>query len=562
MNYQRVLALSTPSLPRSSLKRYLVRRIWAIAILITLLVVLLLGGNTVVVSSAKSSIKGTLVESGELVTQLHGSSKNNSPVAQLGLDYPAFQCRSNYMDGQQVNARLRYALVIDAGSTGTRIHIYSLVYCDGSKVVSLQNEIFHEIPKPLAAFTSHPQKISDELLLPLLSLAKRHVPPELYAETPLTLKATAGLRLLPGKDSSTLLTMIKIYFKQEQPFLYYDSFKNTEWVSIISGKEEGVWAWMTINFLLNKIGFLSHLNDPDMKDGFAPSENALASTVHTAAIMDLGGASTQLVFEVDHADQLYFSHQTNLTCSLQNERENCENLKAMLVPLEFGGKMYHLYQHSFLGFGLMEARKKIKASALLFSRNEPKDTVSFSCFPPTYGEQIQISDDTYLWLNGTSSNAVLNADRFTRAGEPTDNLDTCHSLVKSIFPMDAICTIPPCTFSGIHLPPSFHHVEHLFAFSYFYDRIEPHYPGHAQVTLEQVDSIRQKLCKSTFVKNSANVIENPYSCLDITFIRSLLMDAYGVPSSRQLSLGKKINGVETCWALGAAIDLLSQLDEK
>jgi len=50
---------------------------------------------------------------------------------------------------------------------------------------------------------------------------------------------------------------------------------------------------------------------------------------------------------------------------------------------------------------------------------------------------------------------------------------------------------------------------------------------------------------------------NEFECLDLTYIKTLLLDAYGLQSDRQLTLAKKINGFETCWALGAAIDILA-----
>jgi guanosine-diphosphatase len=139
-------------------------------------------------------------------------------------------------------------------------------------------------------------------------------------------------------------------------------------------------------------------------------------------------------------------------------------------------------------------------------------------------------------------------------------------MVKSIFPLEDVCPVPPCAFLGVPLPSSFHHMPLLYAFSYFYDRIEPHFPGMAQVSLDKVDALMHRLCSQPAEDlgpvpgSSASPSTNPNECLDMAFIRTLLLDAYGLPSTKRLSLVKKINGVETCWALGAAIDLFSQLE--
>ena len=86
----------------------------------------------------------------------------------------------------------------------------------------------------------------------------------------------------------------------------------------------GVYAWITANYLLKKIG-----------EGAASDD--------TLAVMDLGGASTQIVFEPRFAAD-----------SNQDLVEGEHKYK-----LSFGGKDFTLYQHSYLGYGLMRARRSV-----------------------------------------------------------------------------------------------------------------------------------------------------------------------------------------------------------
>ena len=65
--------------------------------------------------------------------------------------------------------------------------------------------------------------------------------------TPITVSATAGLRLLPDGQADEILGAIKRRLVARYPF-------NVVSVSIIDGKDEAVHAWTTVNYLLNKFG--------------------------------------------------------------------------------------------------------------------------------------------------------------------------------------------------------------------------------------------------------------------------------------------------------------------
>ena len=97
-----------------------------------------------------------------------------------------------------------------------------------------------------------------------------------------------------------------------------------------------MYAWITANYLLNKIGEGSTSTD-------------------TLAVMDLGGASTQIVFEPT------FTNDTGLVPGDHK------------YELTFGGRDFVLYQHSYLGYGLMQARRSVHnfvAFAWSFSQPE------------------------------------------------------------------------------------------------------------------------------------------------------------------------------------------------
>lgn len=212
---------------------------------------------------------------------------------------------------------VQYAIVIDAGSTGSRIHVYKFNNCGPTP--ALEYETFKAIQPGLSSFARDPTAAAASLD-PLMKEALRVVPESLQKCTPVEVKATAGLRLLPGREGEAILEEVRVRLESDYPFAVS---KDDHAIEIMDGKDEGVYAWITANYLLGKIG----AGSPDAE---------------TMAVMDLGGASTQIVFEPTFPDK-----ETKLADGDHK------------YDLSFGGKDYTLYQHSYLGYGLMRARRSV-----------------------------------------------------------------------------------------------------------------------------------------------------------------------------------------------------------
>ena len=89
------------------------------------------------------------------------------------------------------------------------------------------------------------------------------MPLHLQKCTLITVKATAGLRMLQGNLSNEIIEQVENKILQ-YPFPMLDKSS----VSVMDGEQEGVLAWITLNYLLKKIG--------------------TDDRVPTAGIMDLG----------------------------------------------------------------------------------------------------------------------------------------------------------------------------------------------------------------------------------------------------------------------------------
>jgi Golgi nucleoside diphosphatase len=86
------------------------------------------------------------------------------------------------------------AVVFDAGSTGNRVHVFKFQASPSGP--KLLNEVFHAMKPGFRDVASDAQQAAD-LLDPLLVTTLNSVPANLRKDTKLTLRATAGLRLLP-----------------------------------------------------------------------------------------------------------------------------------------------------------------------------------------------------------------------------------------------------------------------------------------------------------------------------------------------------------------------------
>ena len=141
-----------------------------------------------------------------------------------------------------------YVLVLDAGSTGTRIHVYKFqATLDGSNgdTFVLKNEIFLERKPGLSSFADQEFKAAEQID-DLLQTAEKEVSRFKHRSTPLVLRATAGLRLLNESKQKRLLdTVAKTFGK-------YGFYRPKSDIAIMDEIEEGIDAWLTLVYLKGK----------------------------------------------------------------------------------------------------------------------------------------------------------------------------------------------------------------------------------------------------------------------------------------------------------------------
>lgn len=242
---------------------------------------------------------------------------------------------------------LNYGLVVDCGSSGSRIFVYFWPRHNGNPHDLLDikqmrdrssQPVVKKIKPGISAMADTPEHASD-YLRPLLSFAAAHVPVKKHKETPLYILCTAGMRLLPERKQLAILTDLVKDLPLEFDFLFSQSQ-----AEVISGKQEGVYAWIGINFVLGRF------DHEDESDAEAPQELAMGRR-RTVGILDMGGASLQIAYEVPTS-----------TSVLPPKQE--EAAKVLLAEFNLGcdvqhtEHVYRVYVTTFLGFGGNFARQR------------------------------------------------------------------------------------------------------------------------------------------------------------------------------------------------------------
>ncbi|KAJ6453153.1 nucleoside phosphatase family-domain-containing protein [Mycena sanguinolenta] len=447
---------------------------------------------------------------------------------------------------------VQYALMLDAGSTGSRIHIYKFNNC--ARTPSYEWEVFKQTAPGtggLSAFAGRPADAAASLAS-LLNEAVRVVPTKLRGCTPVALRATAGLRALPGTEASDILKEVRRMMSEEYPFKVVDG---EDGVGIMAGAEEGVFAWVTANYLLGAL---------------SPSEpEAVGEHDQTYAVLDLGGGSTQIVF----APALAPADAPPAMLPGEHRYE-----------LEFAGTTRALYQHSYLGWGLMSARARVHRVVGVLA---PAPASSHS------GDALEVIHNACL-ARGMERVVELPASlgaparNVTMSGGSVGSFDACRRLVEIALEKDAPCPVGPCSFGGVYQPnlldvfPSVAGESRgrVLLLSYFYDRVAPLVrpapglkedeggvaEGEITATIDTFADLARTVCQGrdawlgrwgTHVGLMKELEGRPEWCLDLTWMWGVLRVGYEFADDRKVLFGKQIDGTELGWCLGAGIKLVS-----
>ena len=399
-------------------------------------------------------------------------------------------------------ATRRYAVVLDAGSTGSRAHVFA--FERAGRGLKLLDDHFEAVKPGLSARASDP-KAAAESLRTLMTTAMNAVPAADRAETSVELRATAGLRLLPGDASSDILAECKKLLK-EYPFKFDD-----ESVSIMDGADEGAYQWLTMNYLLGNLANGGADHDGD---------------VQTVAAVDLGGGSVQLAYQVPPE-------------SVANAPDG------YITKLKALGHSFDVYTRSHLGHGLMAARAAVLAQA--------EERGGSPCVHAGYDGVYEYAGKTYK----------------ASARDSGSDHASCYDVAVAALGVDKECERPKqCSFDGAWGGEPGAGSKRVYMSSYLWDRAvnvgivtDDEIDGRAAVN--DFKAAAEKACgvsvaEVTTKYHGVEPKDAPFLCMDLTFAYALLNVGFGRHGWRDFTLVKQIEyqgkPVEAAWPLGAALN--------
>lgn len=396
---------------------------------------------------------------------------------------------------------------MDAGSSGTRVYVYrwpKRYVTTGRRPYSspVTTEDWVKKIRPgistlpdsseetVAAYLDTLLKFSDAIL-------KEKGVDFKTVKVPLYLHATAGMRLLDTETRGALIRATRNYLKNS----HYKV--ENHFVKVLSGQEEGVFGWMSVNELKGTL-FL-----PEQSD--------------TYGALDMGGGSTQITFApYDEVLDDYF-------------------------PLQMNGVTRKLYSHSYLHFGVDELSRRIIRS---MQKEEPGvSPVPNPCVNSGLTKNFTDGQGGLIEVVGTS------------------NPDKCHAVTLSLLELDTPCFNDACALNGEYQPAidtkSLKNMR-FYAFS-AYGHLIDNMKLSKNPRLDDVKVLSEKVCAMSWEDMVAQYGDDGFlhmSCIEATYFYNLLHHGFGfADDSTQITYTYKADemGYELEWARGAMLYQVNHL---
>lgn len=408
-----------------------------------------------------------------------------------------FTCVTQSLPVNHDPVHTEYAILFDAGSSGTRMKIYQFLASGPSLQPSNVRELSSspdEAKPGISDLADDPSQV-DTYMTPLLESAKRTIPEDKQPSTPIFLLATGGMRLLPKDQSDAILNEVRKLFndKDKCPFL----FKDDNDARIITGKVEGIYAWVTINFLAGIFG---------SKD----SSKSYGS-------LDLGGSSHQnsWKFNSSHPD---------------------------VVVVDFAGKKYNVFARSYLGFGQDQARERY----LRFIAQKENCVKNSECVlkSPCHNKGFKES---------------LKFDDQERVFEGTAEVKCCRKIIRKMF-FCHLPNVQKCPFyDQPKLKGKFYGFSSFYYILTGIKAVCSDCENN-KVTPRKINLYSKSFCKKDYSDLEKNPYAKN-NCFGGNFIYELLTEGYRLGPYKKIRVTNSLNGFKLGWTLGAVLDNTGILKE-
>lgn len=312
--------------------------------------------------------------------------------------------------------QLQYGIVIDCGSSGTRLFAYSWKRRHGFEDVTADQVpertgnkyVIKKLEPGISTLT--PEEALGQIE-ELLTYASQHLPQDSHSDTILYILATAGLRMISIEQRTKLLRTIR----REIPRKFVFDLRE---VSVISGQDEGLFAWLSINSIMNRL---------------------CDSEKNPVAIMDMGGGSIQVAIPLlDDAETEAKKNFQISTADIQTIDLSC-------------GKRHKIFIHTWLGYGANKARERYENFILKNSKNKTSN-VADPCLP----KNVELGKYTGDGNFSKCRELIAGKNVFKKSSETSDqpNLLSCldeNSDIACTYPLNPSEQLPKMDLSKLEL---------------------------------------------------------------------------------------------------------------
>jgi len=255
---------------------------------------------------------------------------------------------------------------------------------------------------------------------------------------------------------------------------------------IISGEEEGVFGWLSVNLLLNSL-------------------TPMTDTSQMYGALDMGGESTQISYAALPSSDIL---------------EDCTVMRMF-------GINHRVYSHSFLTYGMNNMRSRVQQ--LGYDKQKPqsqtKKMFNNPCLLVGYNDTVMVMNDSDVMVN------------VVEKGEGSTEL--CGEYIRELFYNETFCVTDSCSILGIYQPFEYMNNITFYAFSNFAYTINDLQLA-ANSSLADLNAVAEEICSMTwkhFLSSKWGKLLNETGqlsfasdyCYELTYIFTLLHYAYQIP---------------------------------
>eukprot|EP00455_Lapot_gusevi_P011024 TRINITY_DN1506_c0_g1_i3.p2 TRINITY_DN1506_c0_g1~~TRINITY_DN1506_c0_g1_i3.p2 ORF type:complete len:453 (+),score=210.58 TRINITY_DN1506_c0_g1_i3:54-1361(+) len=390
----------------------------------------------------------------------------------------------------------RYGIVIDAGSSGSRINIYKWPLRTSASIpepedIGVDQAGFSRKISP-GISAQEPANVAS-YLAPLFKYAELMIKPADRPHTPVFFMCTAGMRVLYEDNLAKgleVMNAVRAYLKTTG-YVFQD-----RWAVVLPGQSEGAFAWLTTNYLLQN----------------------LYPGATTVAALDMGGASMQINFvpqelPIDH----YF-------------------------PLRIANATYDLYTYSYLRYGKDQGMKRFNK---IIAEEQPwgtdsDDNIVNACYWDGY--QADDKDAGVSFVGSSDWDACY------------------QYVTEKLMFQDTFCMTAPCAINGVYQPaipanmPIYGLSSFFYTADFFQCKTAPN--SNAGCIIKKAQDWCGPSRKWSDIEKAFSHISKKFLfryCFDAAYVTSVLVEGFKFAPEREIVFAENIKGADAGWAMGALL---------